>query len=292
MRAVRMLSLGLLLLLGIVRFESFSALHESPEQQNEILFQQIQRGHGLSDQQMAEIRKVFAGSHYHIGQRNPAVTQHPVTPDECMEKLNNLGIHYENPQFVRICKAKYMAPLYDPSKEKPEDAKACIDQFEFPDIPCTYPVVWVQAREAAGICWAMGKRLCDAHEWEGACAGALEPQDYHFDLLKGLAPEDAIHKMRALHNREDSPTKSWSYGPTYQKGICATGSKKTPDCNGGSWTGCGSNTYPTGDFPARKSSLDVSTIAANPVSYNFLPRFRKRWIREAGHPRRKFTQNP
>ena len=119
-----------------------------------------------------------------------------------------------------------MAPLYDPSKEKPEDAKACIDQFEFPDIPCTYPVVWVKAREAAEICWAMGKRLCDAHEWEGACAGALEPPDYHFDLLKGLAAEDAIHRMRAMHNREDSPTKSWSYGPTYQKGICATGSKK------------------------------------------------------------------
>lgn len=271
MRAVRMLSLGLLVLLGIVRFESFSALYQSPEQQNEILFQQIQREHGLSDQQMDEIRKIFAGSHYHIGQGNPAVTQHPVTPDECMEKLNNLGIHYENPQFVRICKAKYMAPLYDLSKEKPEDAKACIDQFEFPDIPCTYPVVWVQAREAAEICWAMGKRLCDAHEWEGACAGALEPQDYHFDLLKGLAPEDAIQKMRALHNREDSPTKSWSYGPTYQKGICATGSKKTPDCNGGSWTGCGSNTYPTGDFPACKSSLDVYDLNGNAAEHMNLP---------------------
>lgn len=271
MRAVRILSLGLLVLLGIVRFQSFSALYQSLEQQNEILFQQIQREHGLSDQQMDEIRKIFAGSHYHIGQGNPAVTQHPVTPGECMEKLNHLGIHYENPQFVNICKAKYMAPLYDPSKEKPEDAKACIDQFEFPDIPCTYPVVWVQAREAAEICWAMGKRLCDAHEWEGACAGALEPPDYHFDLLKGLAPEDAIQKMRALHNREDSPTKSWSYGPTYQKGICATGSKKTPDCNGGSWTGCGSNTYPTGDFPACKSSLDVYDLNGNAAEHMNLP---------------------
>ncbi len=82
-----------------------------------------------------------------------------------------MGVHYENATFEKICKAKYMAPLYNPYKERPEDAKACIDQFEFPDIPCEYPVVWVKAREAAEICSAEGKRLCDAHEWEGACEG-------------------------------------------------------------------------------------------------------------------------
>lgn len=42
-----------------------------------------------------------------------------------------------------------MAPLYDPATERPEDAKACIDRFGLPNIPCTYPVVWVRAREAA-----------------------------------------------------------------------------------------------------------------------------------------------
>ena len=50
-----------------------------------------------------------------------------------------------------------MAPLYDPSRQRPEDAKACIDQFEFPDIPCAYPVVWVKAREAAEICAGGGQ---------------------------------------------------------------------------------------------------------------------------------------
>lgn len=96
---------------------------------------------------------------------------------------------------MKICKAKYMAPLYDLSREKPEDAEACIDQFEFPDISCTYPVVWAKARQAAEICWAMGKRLCDAHEWEAACVGDLKPPDNHFDLLKGLDPEDAIRRI-------------------------------------------------------------------------------------------------
>ena len=78
-----------------------------------------------------------------------------------------------------------MAPLYDPATQKPEDATACIDQFEFPDIPCAYPVVWVQAREAAEICAAEGKRMCDANEWEDACQGQTEPPDYRFDLADG-----------------------------------------------------------------------------------------------------------
>lgn len=271
MRSLWSVFSGLLLLSGFV---GLNALFDSPtslQQQNEILLQQLQREHGLSDQQMSEIRKIFAGSRYHIGQGNPAVTEHPVTPEQCKVKLEQLGVHYENPRFEKICKAKYMAPLYDPSKEKPEDAKACIDQFEFPDIPCTYPVVWVQAREAAEICWTMGKRLCDAHEWEGACAGDLEPPDYRFDLAKGVPPDVAVERMRIAHNRADGATKSWSYGPEYKTGICATGSKKTPGCNGGSWTGCGSNTYPTGDFPACRSSLEVYDLNGNAAEHMNLP---------------------
>jgi hypothetical protein len=271
MRSLRSVFSGLLLLSGLVGWNSLSDSPPSLQEQNEILLQQLQREHGLSDQQMSEIRKIFAGSRYHIGQGNPAVTEHPVTPEQCKVKLEQLGVHYENPRFEKICKAKYMAPLYDPSKEKPEDAKACIDQFEFPDIPCTYPVVWVQAREAAEICWIMGKRLCDAHEWEGACAGDLEPPDYRFDLAKGVPPDVAVERMRIAHNRADGATKSWSYGPEYKTGICATGSKKTPGCNGGSWTGCGSNTYPTGDFPACRSSLEVYDLNGNAAEHMNLP---------------------
>ena len=223
MKARRVLTSGLLVLLGLIGCDFASP--QSLQQQNEVLLRQLQHVHGLSGDQINAIRKIFAKSGY-IGQGNPAITQHPVTPGACQAKLNSMGVQYENPRFERICKAKYMAPLYDPAKKKPEDAKACIDQFEFPDIPCTYPVVWVKAREAAQICSAMGKRLCDAHEWEGACAGDLEAPDYRFDLAKGVSPEEAIRRMRFAHNQAYSTTKSWSYGPTYQKGICATGSKK------------------------------------------------------------------
>jgi len=272
MKPLHASSLGLLIVLGMAFAPAGSLCGPSQalEQQNEALFQALQRAHGVSDEQMNALRRIFANSGY-IGQGNPAVTQHPVTPEQCVAKLAAAGVNYENPRFEQICKAKYMAPLYDPSRQKPEEAKACIDQFEFPDMPCTYPVVWVKAREAAEICWAMGKRLCDAHEWEGACAGALEPPDYRWDLAKGLAPEDAIHRMRIAHNQAASPTKSWSYGPAYRTGICATGSTKTPGCNGGSWTGCGSNTFPTGNFPACRSSLEVYDLNGNAAEHMNLP---------------------
>ncbi len=263
----RGLGIVVVVLLGVVlSAQSSSSLRE----QNEVLFQQLQRVHGLSDAQMTAIRAIFAKSPI-MGQGNPAVTRHPVTPEEAQAKLKRLGIDYSNPKFEKICGGKYMAPLYDPATQRPEDAKFCIDQFEFPDIPTVYPVVWVKAREAAEICWAEGKRLCDAHEWEGACAGSLEPPDYRWDLARGLSPNAAIERMRYAHNQADSSTKSWSYGPAYEKGVCAASSTKTAGCNGGSWTGCGSNTFPAGDFPDCHSKLQVYDLNGNAAEHMNLP---------------------
>lgn len=270
MKLVRSLVVCVIVILTIAGLDRLIASPESRHDQNELLFRQLAQVHGLTENQMNAIRRIFAASGY-IGQGNPAITEHPVTPEQCQAKLGAMNVRYDNPRFEQICKAKYMAPLYDPSKQRPEEAKACIDQFEFPDIPCTYPVVWVKAREAAEICSAMGKRLCDAHEWEGACAGSLEPPDYRFDLVDKLGPEEAIRRMRFAHNQAYSKTKSWSYGPEYQRGICATGSRKSPDCNGGSWTKCGSNTYPTGDFPACRSALEVYDLNGNAAEHMNLP---------------------
>ena len=242
----------------------------SLKEQNEILFRQLKQERGLSDDQIAAVRKIFEASGY-IGQGNPAVTRHPVTPEDCRQKLQQMHVQYENPRFEKICGGKHLAPLYDPATQKPEDAKVCMDQFEFPDIPCAYPVVWVKAREAAEICWAVGERMADAHEWEGACQGDLEAPDYRFDLTHGLSPSDGIARMRAIHNQQDAATKRWSYGPEYQRGICATLSTKTDGCNGGSWTGCGSNTFPAGDFPACHSPLDVYDLNGNAAEHMNLP---------------------
>ena len=185
-------------------------------------------------------------------------------------KLQQLSINYENPRFERICGAKYMAPLYDPTQAAAEDAKVCIDQFEFPDIPCEYPVVWC----------GPGKRLKSAPRWASESAmpmngrrlaGRLMPPDYRFDLARGVSPEEAIHRMRIAHNNAHSGDKTWSYGPEYRKGVCAAGSFKTPGCTGGSWTQCGSNTYPDGFFPQCRSPLDVYDINGNAAEHMNLP---------------------
>ena len=230
---------------------------------NAVLMQQIQQVHRLSADQMARLRAIFAGSSI-IGQGNPAVTRHPLTPAQCAARVPGGPGAYANARYERICGAKYMAPLYDPATQRPEDATACIDQFEFPDIPCAYPVVWVRAREAAEICAAEGKRICDAHEWEGACQGALGPADYRFGL-------GSVAAMRAAHNAKYAASARWSYGPAYRTGVCGTDSTKTAGCNGGSFSGCGSNTYPAGSFPDCHSPLGVYDLNGNAAEHMNLP---------------------
>src|SRR5271166_3917356 len=103
-------------------------------EQNEMLFQQLQQTHGLNDQEMREIRAIFSRSSV-LGQGNPAISQHPSTPQKCAAKLAEAGVDYHNAQFERICGGKYMAPLYNSKTGGAGQAAACIDQFEFPDIP-------------------------------------------------------------------------------------------------------------------------------------------------------------
>jgi formylglycine-generating enzyme required for sulfatase activity len=240
------------------------------EAANEALFDQLQTTHRLSGAEMTRLRAIFARSGV-AGQGNPRIVQHPMTPAECAARIPGGPGAYDSRQNERICGDKYMAPLYDPRIQRPADATACIDQFEFPNIPCTFPVVWVKASEAAEICAAIGKRLCDAHEWEGACAGALEPPDYRFDLARGVSASAAVNRMRDAHNAQYAPTKAWSYGPAYQKGVCAAASSKSAGCGGGGFNSCGSNTYPTGAFPGCKSALGVYDLHGNAAEHMNLP---------------------
>ena len=85
------LASGLLGILGILCLVGFDfASPQALQQQNEFLFRQLQDVHGLSDDQIDAIRKIFAKSGY-IGQGNPAITQHPVTPGACHAKLKQHG---------------------------------------------------------------------------------------------------------------------------------------------------------------------------------------------------------
>jgi formylglycine-generating enzyme required for sulfatase activity len=234
----------------------------SLQQANESLFRQIQSVHDVNAAQMKRLREIFAGSRV-IGQGNPAITRHPMTPEQCKARIGGTA-RYTNARNERICGDKYMAPLYDPRREKASDATACIDMFEFPNIPCTYPVVWVRASEAAQICAALGKRICDAHEWEGACAGALEPPDYFFG-------RGSVAAMQKAHNAKYTGSKTWAYGPAYRTGVCAADSSKSASCGGGGFNSCGSNTYPTGAFPDCVSQLGVYDQHGNAAEHMNLP---------------------
>lgn len=247
-----------------------TAIAVSIGEQNEALLATLQQEHRLSKEQMQRLRLIFNQSGY-IGQGNPAISVHPMTPDQCHARRDLVESQIEKPRFLRICGRPHMAPLYDPAHQAPEDALACIDQFEFPDIPCAYPVVWVRAVEAAKICQVIGKRLCDAHEWEGACEGRVLAPDYRFDLAQGFSPEEALRRMRSAHNQTYTATKSWSYGSAYERGICGTGSQKTATCPGGGWSACGSNTYPSGAFIACRSILDVYDLNGNAAEHMNLP---------------------
>ena len=246
------------------------AAEPSLKEQRAALIAQLKEVHGLTEAQTTAVARIIENSPV-MGTGNPDTTHHPMSEQQCRDKVKAAGVTYGNSAFEKICGGKFMAPLYNPKSQKPEEAAACIDQFEFPDSPCSYPVVWVQAKEAAEICTAMGKRMCDAHEWEGGCDGALLEADYAFDQIKGVQGASAFNKLRRIHNSKFAASKKWAYGSSYQKGKCGANSTKDAGCNGGDWKRCGSNTYPSGAFPDCKSSLDVYDQHGNAAEHMNLP---------------------
>jgi len=243
-------------------------------EQRERLFADLRAERGLSSQTIARLQEIFAASPV-IGQGNPAITRHPLTPEQAAQRLGGTVAQvrqsYRNARFERICGRPWEVPLYDPQTQRPEDATVCVQMFEYPNIPLAYPVVWVRANEAAQICAAEGARLGDAHEWEGAAAGRLTPPDYPFDRIRGMAMGQAVNWLRRWHNeRYASERGTYSIG-AWRSGVCATGSSKSPSCDGGNWRTCGSNTYPAGSFAQCHSPLMVYDIDGNAAEHMNLP---------------------
>ncbi|WP_437593789.1 SUMF1/EgtB/PvdO family nonheme iron enzyme [Sorangium sp. So ce1000] len=224
------------------------------------LFTRMRRALALSDEEMRQVEAIFAASPV-LGQGNPALSRHPMSRSECRRIRALAGIE---PAREPACGAPGMVPLFDPTRgQTAADAPVCIDQLEFPNVPCEYPVVHVRAREAALLCRAIGKRICDAHEWEGACAGALRDPDVEYEWARPRNEASWHHNLL----RE----KVWSYGPEKNHALCGTESFRTPGCPGGGWDRCGSNTYPAGAFPACRSSLGVFDLHGNVAEHMSLP---------------------
>ncbi len=228
--------------------------------QREALFAVMEKKLGLNAEAMQKVREIFAGSRL-LSQGNPKTTQHPMKRSECRRIRKEAGLKDGG---HAMCGAPFMVPLFDPRAGQTErDARVCIDQFEFPGVPCEYPVVFPRSREAALLCEAVGKRICDAHEWEGGCAGALEPVEKEYDWSKERIASSYFHNK----DRE----VRWAYGKDKDHKKCGTGSFKNKKCNGGDPSVCGSNTYPAGSFPTCVSPLGVYDQHGNAAEHMNLP---------------------
>ncbi|HHH30823.1 MAG TPA: hypothetical protein ENK57_21105 [Polyangiaceae bacterium] len=205
------------------------------------------------------LRAIFERSRI-LGQGNPAAVDHPMTRRECLDRRRAAGVRDEPKP---LCGAPFMTPIYDPAVQEKEDAKVCIDRYEFPNLPCDYPVTWVTAKEAIEICGVLGKRLCDAHEWEGACAGKVLPPERDYDWR---GPRDS---QSARHNADREIL--WAYGQKKQHDKCATTSHRSKRCATSSWGGCGSNTFPAGAFPECRSAFGVYDQHGNAAEHMLLP---------------------
>jgi sulfatase modifying factor 1 len=236
------------------------ALERNPplEEQREQLLEVLSRELLVPPPAIERVREIFAHSRV-LGQGNPLLSEHLISRAQCQAQRQTEPLQPED----AICGAPNMVALYDPAREEIDNARVCIDQFEFPDVPCEYPVVHVQANDAAELCEAVGKRLCDAHEWEGACAGALH--DPNVEYAWGYDRP----VMRALHNAQREVV--WAYGAEKNHALCATASLKTPGCPGGGYSACGSNTFPTGSFPACVSTFGVYDLHGNVAEHMSLP---------------------
>jgi hypothetical protein len=229
------------------------------EEQRRVLYRDLATELDLTSAQVEAVRAIVEASPF-IGNGNPTISHHALTRAQC--RAVRAGLDSKDP--TPPCDRRYMAPLYDPgARETAKDARVCIDRFEFPDIPCAYPVVFPTSREAALICAAAGKRICDAHEWEGACAGALHPVEveYAFDKPRPYATW--------LHNKHREIR--WAYGRKKDHTRCATLAVKSPRCSGGGYTTCGTHTWPAGSFPGCVSPLGVYDQHGNAAEHMNLP---------------------
>jgi sulfatase modifying factor 1 len=235
-------------------------LSEVLSERNAALLDEMRDVLALDPDEVKKLREIFESSKW-LGQGNPKITEHPLTRGECRARREAASAL---PAGDPRCKSANMVPIYDPSAgESATDARVCIDQYEFPNIPCEYPVVWVRADQAVSLCRAEGKRICDAHEWEGACAGALKKPEgeYAFGQRRLM--------IEYLHNKEREIV--WAYGKEKDHSKCATNGKKSKTCDVIDWGVCGSNTFPAGAFPECRSSFGVFDQHGNAAEHMNMP---------------------
>ena len=143
------------------------------------------------------------------------------------------------PQFEKICGAQvHGAALRPEDRSSPKTPRSASINSSFPTFPA--PIRWSGSRRAKPRRSARRRASAFATRMNGRAPAraSLRAARLSASTSPRSQPPNAggrTHARRAQPRRR-RPTKSWSYGPEYQNGICATGSNKTPGCHGGSWT--------------------------------------------------------
>jgi hypothetical protein len=248
--------------------EDDDVLHDTLEAQREALLGKLVKFQDFTPEKLDEVRKIMAQEKW-LGQGNPECTAHPMSRAECRKIRKRAKLVGDD---RARCGRRYMVPIYDPTRgQTADDAEVCIDQYEFPNIPCEYPVTWVRANVAQQLCELQGKRLCDAHEWEGACAGAVLPAEQEYAW--GIRPHEEIEARRFAmqHDHNEKREVVWAYGKTKDHKKCATTSRKSDGCVHPTWQKCGTNTYPAGAFPECVSPFGVYDLHGNAAEHMNFP---------------------
>jgi formylglycine-generating enzyme required for sulfatase activity len=271
--------------------------------------------HKLSGESAKRVARLLTKSYgitRNIGTENPDTyhgpnnSYHPVTRAKCREKILDSHIIEQSAKNEKICQAPWMVPVPNADGE----ATVCIDQFEFPDIPCEYPVVWTASKTAHQICQAMGKRLCNAHEWEGACAGEVKSTDwYRFDISNENTRRATINQSREkvwafqdnpkYKSRTDSKVICGVYNASdkdiipdaraHIKSGSIAGLSKGCAPNKSAYKTCGTNTWPAGYKYECKSRQGVYDMHGNVAEVVNLPTNRHNFAKgsKTGYTERK-----
>ena len=151
-----------------------------------------------------------------------------------------------------------------PPARPPTTPRVCIDQFEFPDIPCEYPVVYA-ARERGG---AALRSRGQAHLRRARVGGRVRRR--RCTRRRSSTPSASLARTRP----GSTTRRARSSGPTARRRTtrkCGTGATRARSATAGGWTLCGSNTYPAGSFPECVSSFGVYDQHGNAAEHMNLP---------------------
>lgn len=181
------------------------------------------------------LQKTFGpGTSSLSNQGNKAIAHHSISKQQCLAGLS--GLTLQTPEQRRTCRDhENMVPIHPAGH--PEQAKVCIDIFEFPNRACELPFVWISPVQALIACELQGKRLCTQQEWTLACAGD---------------PEGGADQLYAYGQELDLKVCN-----TSKSAPVVNAQKCDPDSSKSAWQTCSTNTEPAGAYPRCRSRFGV-----------------------------------